>query len=419
MFKRSACFVFLVLLLCLTDCATQSDRVTLTIAGGATGKELELTITGTQRFMELNPNVRVNVRPSPQSNAGRLALYESLLAEESDEVDVLQIDVVWVGNFADSALDLTGLIPQSEINKHFDSGIRNNTVGGKLVAIPWFIDAPYLFYRTDLLAKYGYQEPPTTWDELEEMSMTITHGERQENFGFWGYLWQGSAYEGLTCDALEWQYSHGGGNFVDSDGVPNLTNPGSQAAFTRAASWIGRISPPQVLQFDEEDSRFMWQKGNAAFMRNWSHYYSRARSDSDIKDRFAVAPLPGGPAGRAGTLGGWQLMVSKFSKYPIEAAALVQFLTSAAEQKRRAIEGSYNPSLRSLYRDPEILAAVPFFEGFESVYSGLVARPSTLTGENYLDISDVYSQAVYDILNGAEPAKRLAEAEEAMKAILR
>ncbi len=175
-----------------------------------------------------------------------------------------------------------------------------------------------LYYRTDLLEKYGFDGPPATWDELEEMAKKIQEGERADNPDFWGFVWQGNAYEGLTCDALEWIKSSGGGSIVEPDGSISINNEAAVAALERAAAWIGEISPPGITGFLEEDSRRSWQAGNAAFMRNWPYAYSLGNADdSAIKGKFDVCPLPGAEAGMsAATLGGWQIAVSKYSANP-------------------------------------------------------------------------------------------------------
>ena len=67
------------------------------------------------------------------------------------------------------------------------------------------------------------------------MATKIQAGEKKANPNFWGYVWQGAAYEGLTCDALEWIYSHGGGTIVDNKGNVTVNNPQAIAALNMAA----------------------------------------------------------------------------------------------------------------------------------------------------------------------------------------
>lgn len=416
---RPRILLSLVLLLGLSiSCSTEPQRVTLAISGGALGTDLELTVDGTRRFMREHPGIRVVVTPTPRTNAERLDYYLKVLDEASDEVDVLQVDVVWTGILGDFALDLQGMVPAEEVARHFDSNIRNNQVNGRLVAMPWFADFPSLYYRTDLLTKYNFAGPPRTWEELERMAEVIQEGERKSgNLGFTGYVWQGRAYEGLTCNALEWQEAFGGGNFLTEDNVPNLHTPQALAAFQMASGWLGRISPREVLDFDEEDGRLVWQRGDAAFLRGWAMVYAQT-VQSGIGKVFGVAPLPAGPEGRASTLGGWQLMVSRYTRHPEAAVELVRFLSSPAEQKRRAVAGSYPPSIPELYRDPEVLKAAPLFEGFESAMEDLVVRPSARTGIAYDRISSIYSGAVHRILSGEDPEVVLPEAGSAMSEAL-
>src|SRR5205807_6350768 len=104
---------------------------------------------------------------------------------------------------------------------------------------------------------------------------------------------------------------------------------------------------------------------------------------SPVKDKVGVAALPRGEGADthpAATLGGFDLSVSKFSSHPAEAADLVLFLTSAAEQKRRAIKAGFHPTYPSLYSDKDILAANPFFASLADVFKNAVPRPSTVTG---------------------------------------
>ena len=158
----------------------------------------------------------------------------------------------------------------------------------------------------------------------------------------WGFVFQGNAYEGLTCDALEWVKSNGGGQIIEADGTISINNPKAAAALETAKSWVGTISPPGVLAYQEEESRGVWQTGNAVFMRNWPYAYALGNgADCAVKGKFDVTTLPAGDgegARSAATLGGWNLAVSKYSKNPDAAIELVKWIASPEMQKYRALK---------------------------------------------------------------------------------
>jgi len=159
-----------------------------------------------------------------------------------------------------------------------------------------------------------------------------------------------------------------------------------------------------VLSYAEEESRGVFQSGNAVFMRNWPYAWALANAaDSPVKGKVGVAVLPKGDgpdARNAAALGGQNLAVSRYSAHPNEAADLVHYLTSAEEQKRRALEGSFNPTLRSLYTDADTVAANPFYKDFLPIMESAVARPSTVTGRRYNQVSSAFVRTVHGALSG-------------------
>lgn len=382
-------------------------QTTITVAAGAVGQELELARASAARYMELNPDVTVTILETPDLADSRLGVYLQLFEAQSSDVDVYQIDVIWPGDLAEHFVDLYEYGARDVVDEHFPAIIGNNTVDGRLIGIPWFTDGGLLYYRTDMLEKYGFDGPPTTWVELTSMAQTIQDGERAAgDQDFWGFVWQGNSYEGLTCDAIEWVYSSNGGSIVSPEGVITINNPAAIAAVELGASWVGTISPAGVTSFGEEEARNMWQAGNAAFMRNWPYAYSLGNgADSAVAGLFDVSPLPAGDNGQpAAALGGWQLAVSKYSANPAVAADVALFMASYDEQKIRAVEGSYNPTIMALYQDADVLEAVPFFGDLFDVFINAVARPSTITSPNYAEVSRVFSSAVHSVLTGQETA---------------
>jgi len=387
------------------------EKIVITVAAGAVGQELELTREAAQRYMEAHPDVEVRVIDTPDLATDRYGLYLQFFEARRSDIDVYQIDVIWPGDLAEHLLDLYEFGAKEVVNEHFPAIIENNTVDGRLVGIPWFTDGGLLYYRTDLLEKYGL-EIPKTWAELEETAKIIQEGERAEGKeDFWGFVWQGNAYEGLTCNALEWIYSNGGGTIISPDGVINVNNPNTIEAIEMAARWVGTISPSGVTGFAEEDARSIFQSGNAAFMRNWPYAYALGQSEeSVIAGKFDVAPLPAGKSGHgAATLGGWQLAVSKYSNNSEIAADVALFMASHEEQKIRAIKGSFTPTIMVLYEDPEVLEATPFFATLYDVLINAVARPSTITAPSYNEVSTLFFRAVHSVLTGTKDATSALE----------
>ncbi|WP_445010159.1 ABC transporter substrate-binding protein [Vreelandella stevensii] len=376
----------------------------LTISCGAVGAELTLCQEGVRAWEEKTGH-RVDVVSTPNSSTERLSLYQQILSANSSDIDVMQIDVVWPGLLANHLLDLREVLGDDAAEGHFETIVVNNTIDDRLVAMPWFTDAGVLYYREDLLEKHGH-DVPTTWQALTETAREIQAAERAEgNSRMQGFVFQGRAYEGLTVNALEWVASFGGGTVVDNDGEVTINNERAAQALDLAASWVGDIAPEGVLNYTEEEARGVFQGGNAVFMRNWPYAWALAQSDdSDVRGKVGVVQLPaGGDEGQsAAGLGGWNLAVSRYSDNPELAADLVAFLTGEEEQKRRAIQASYNPTLDALYQDEEVLEAVPFFGTLYETFTNAVARPSAPTGDAYGRVSNAFFSTTHDVLSGSK-----------------
>ncbi len=400
--------------------ANHLEGVEISISCGAVGRELEICRSGVEAWAAMTEH-RVKVVSTPNSSTERFALYRQLLSVKSPDIDILQIDIVWPGMLGAHFEDISKYIEKDILQQHFPSIIEANRVKDRLVAAPWFTDVGILYYRSDLLKKYN-RPVPTTWEELERTARDIREAERKSgNKNIWGFVWQGRAYEGLTCNALEWIYSYGGGTIVAENGSITINNSKAAKSIAAAAKWIGTISPSGVLNYTEEEARSIFQSGNAVFMRNWPYAWALAQSEtSPVKGKIGIAALPkGGRDGfHTGALGGWQLAISKYSEHKEIAARLIAYLTSSEEQKRRAIKGAFNPTITSLYQDKDVLAANPFFSDLHRAFSSVVARPSMVTGKRYNRVSSEFYNSVHRVLSGKkEPKAILRELEKKLKRI--
>ncbi|MFH1805185.1 MAG: ABC transporter substrate-binding protein [Pseudomonadota bacterium] len=390
--------------------ADPSQAAKISISCGALGQELSLCREGVALWMAQTGH-EVSVISTPNSSTDRLALYQQILAARSSDIDVFQIDEIWPGVLGHHFMDLTPVMGDATTS-HFAATIGNNMQDGRLVAMPWFTDAGVLYYRKDLLEKYD-ASVPETWQDLTETAGRIQQAERAAgNERMWGHVFQGRAYEGLSCNALEWVVSYNGGSVVEADGEISINNDKAKEAIAMAAGWIGTITPDEVLGYAEEEARGVFQSGNSVFMRNWPYAWALLNAaDSSVRGRVGVAALPkGGADGRsAATLGGGQLSVSKYSENPEIAADLVKFLTSRDEQKRRAIKGAFRPTIAGLYEDEEILTANPFFGDLYETFVHAAPRPSTVTGTKYNQVSHQFWQAVHAALSGQVAVEQTIE----------
>jgi len=320
----------------------------------------------------------------------------------SDEYDIVMIDIVWVGELAAHLIDLTPYFNEEEIKEHQPRTINNNTtVDGKLVAIPWFDDFGLLYYRKDLLNAHGFG-PPDTWEQLEEMAAKIQQTQRDKGHrDFIGFAWQGAAYEGLTCNALEWIASRGGydpgtNHISDLQIVVEALDRARVWSQGSDAKGSGRISLG-VVDDKEEESLSRFNSGDAAFLRMWSSAFARLKQ---AKVPFDVAPLPSAKDHkRVGMVGGWQLAVPKYSRHPYVAVEFIRYLTSPEVQSWRALKSTFLPTIDRVANEPEVQKQLSsLYKVRSNPQLTMITRPSSRLGLNYDEASECFRRVVHRAL---------------------
>jgi trehalose/maltose transport system substrate-binding protein len=343
--------------------------------------------------------IKVDLVPHPAASDASYAQLARAFSSKSSKPDVMMLDVTWPGAFAPYLVNLKPALGKAS-KLHAQGIIQNDTIGGKLIAFPWFGDFGILYYRTDLLKKYGYSAPPKTWSQLFAMAQKIQTGEQKTNKNFYGFVFQGSAYEGLTCDALEWVASAGGGHFIDG-GKVTINNKNARTILDAMRTQIGKITPRGVTSYNEDGARIPFDNGDAAFMRNWPYAYSLSQATgSAVKGKFAVTVLPHGSKGTSvGTVGGWQLGVSKYSKHKGAAIELVRYLASPSVQKFDAIFNTNVPTIPAVARIKAVVKTNPYLTPAIANVAR-VTRPSKYLKASYNEGSKDIYQGISQILNG-------------------
>jgi trehalose/maltose transport system substrate-binding protein len=385
------------------------------------GDNIGLTHTRDLKFAAKfthDTGIKVKVEPHPAASTDAYSQLARLFSSHSSSADVVMMDVVWPGAFAKYLVDLRPALGKAA-KQHLKVLVDNGTVGGKLVAMPWFSDYGILYYRTDLLKKYGYKSPPTTWSQLGSMAKKIQAGERSSNPNFYGFVWQGKAYEGLTCDALEWIASSGGGHYIDN-GKVTINNAKAASILNTVRGWVGTIAPRGVTTYQETEALNAFDAGDAAFLRNWPYAYSVSQgADSKVKGKFGVTVLPhSGKNASVATAGGWMLGVSKFSKHRGAAIEWVRYLQSAGANKFTAIFSSNPPTIASVASDKAVVKANPWLKPSIAKVQRVV-RPTRYLKANYQQGSTIIFQGLNRIENGADAKSVLPGVASQLKRVLK
>jgi len=397
----------LLLALAVLSCSKTAPRLTFWVGGAP--QEVDFWESLIDDF-ENRTGLKVEVIRQPSATEQRKQGLVLALGARQPDPDLFVMDIVWVSQFIRSDwlsplngyFDEGGLRPADYFENIVDSVDRYD---GQYFALPAFLDVGVLYYRTDLLSRYGFKDPPATWEDLLRQAVGIQQAERRRNPNFNGFVWQGAQYEGLVCTLLEFARSHGGG--FQRNGRLDLNQGENRAALTFMQDLIHKhgISPANTYtEMREEEVRQAFQRGNALFERNWLYAWRlHQRDGSAVQGKVGLAALPH-TAGRAGaaTLGGWHLGISKHSDAKAQAWRLAAFLLSKEVQKKMLLRLGWYSCRKDVYRDPEMRAKVDHIDLLQNIVAHAVSRPSR---PYYDQVSRVIQRHANDCLAGKTDAR--------------
>jgi multiple sugar transport system substrate-binding protein len=410
----------LILGMLLGGCGKEESPLTFAVGGAPS--EVDYWEQLIHEF-EAQRGIRVKILRQPtDTDLRRQSLFTPLQAKKKDP-DVFLMDVIWVAQFAASGW-LAPLDPY--LGENF-SGAKilfqpvseqTDRYRGQWIALPIYVDCGILYFRKDLLARYGC-DPPETWEGLLRCAKFVQEEERKKNPLFYGFVWQGSQYEGLVCNFLEFISSNGGG-ILDPDGKIRINREENRQALTFMQDLIHRyrISPPNTFtEMKEEEVRTYFQSGNALFERNWPYAWKlHNRDGSPVRGKVGVKILPGFQGnGSAAALGGWHIGMSAYSDKKEEAGRLIHYLFARPAQKKMALNLGWNPGRKDLYEDPELKREMPHLKVLKKALESSVSRPSL---PYYTQISEMIQIYVNAALAGEmPPAEALQKAQKELEKI--
>ena len=300
---------------------------------------------------------------------------------KSPECDIFYADDVWTAEFASQKwiYDLTPYV-QERASEFVPATLETVKYADKRWGVPKQTNAGFLYYRTDQVAS-----APATWQDV--------YAEAEAKGGI---AYQGAAYEGLTVNFLELAFAAGGKVLSDDGKKSEINSPENLKALQLMVDGIKNGAVPKaVTTYMEEPARRAFEAGRVTYMRNWPYAFSLGNDAPKVKGKFEVAPFPSWEGGgKAGILGGHNLVISAFSKNPGGSLKLIDFLTSEEVETQDAAEFSLAPTLTVTYDDPAVTKALPFAAELKQAVEQAKSRP----------VSPVYtqiSQAIYKNVNAA------------------
>lgn len=394
----------------------------LSIASAAGAQTLKVHVGGQQRpdvmrqifrIYEWETGQKIVMETGDAASDVQHQTLSRLLTAKDSSFDILLIDSVRPAQYAAAGwlepLDASLGPARADLLKRYLPGyLEAATINGKLMALPGFADALFLYYRTDLLQKYGLQ-PPATWEALISAARTVLTGEQTPTLV--GFSFQGGKTESTTCSFLV-PFWEKGGSFPAAQGKLTLSGPAGRDALQFLADLsvkhglTGTVSPATTTS---EDTRQQFAVGNLVFAQLWGYGWSLFEAEgSPVRGKVGILPLPAFSGGKSATcLGGWYWSVSAFSKNKAAAAALVQWLSGPRIAKELALRASVLPALPEVYQDAEVLAALPWLRQVPPILQNGRVRPAS---PRYAEISDIIQTGVSSVLTGQKtPDAALAE----------
>jgi multiple sugar transport system substrate-binding protein len=354
-------------------------------------------------YTKRNPNVKVEVEVGGATSEAQQQYLNTVLASKDSALDLMLIDVIrpaqWAAaGWAEPLDSYLGADKGKILPTYLKAYAEANQVNGKLIALPYFADSQFLYYRKDLLEKYK-RPVPKTWDDMMETAKIIMDGEKNPQMQ--GFSTAGAPIEGTVCTYLVPLW--GMGSDLTKDGKLNLDTPEARQPF----QLYGRMKqagvlPKNIAEIPTDRIRVDFQAGNVVFAQTWGYVWNRVENDADtkVKGKVGVTVLPADKGGKGATcIGGWQVAVSAFSKNKAEAVKFARYLSSPEVSKQQAILASHLPVFPQVYKDPEVLKANPWFAEALPVVDAAKSRPVT---PRYTEVSDIIRSNMNAYLAGTK-----------------
>jgi multiple sugar transport system substrate-binding protein len=350
---------------------------------------------------------RLEITPLPaDADQQREQLVRRLAARDSD-IDIIGMDVIWTAEFAEAGWILpweeavAGRATEGRIPATVESAIYKE----RLWAAPFTTNTQLLWYRTDRV-----KTPPKTWTEMINMA---------EALGESGMIQaQGERYEGLTVFFTSLLASAGGAVLGPKGGLSLQGAPTRKALQIMKRLAASPAAGPALSTAREDQARLGFETGKPSFMINYTFVWPSARKNApELAAHMGWTRWPAVAEDRPSrvTIGGINLGIGAYSRYPDFAFQAAGCVASADSQRLTARRGGLPPTTEALYDDPVVRRTFPFADLLRATLKDAVQRAQTPV---YNDISLAISRTLHP-MKDIEPDSDVDALREAVRRALR
>jgi multiple sugar transport system substrate-binding protein len=351
---------------------------------------------------------RIKVKPidlpfTKFSTNERKELLARSLRSKSDKLDIFAIDLIWSARFARWAHSLDSYFSKSDLQNILPTSLFTCYYKDSLIALPIYVDIGLMYYRKDLIAELPNSEgierklkDSITWKEFIKLGEMFMPEKNPL------YLFPADNFEGLVCSFIEILLYKNPEFFTSGriDWQSKEIRNSMQFLFDLIHTY--KITPLDVTEFKDNSSYNYYVNNDGVFLRGWPSFmkdYKNLLRSEKIDTLLESAALPHFENTQShSVIGGWNIMLSKFSENKEEAVEFIKFLLREESQKTLYKYGAYLPVLSSIYLDEEFLKVYPELEYNKQLLDKGVHRPFL---ENYTKISDVVSFYTKQVLKGS------------------
>ncbi|MGB9613455.1 MAG: sugar ABC transporter substrate-binding protein, partial [Candidatus Margulisiibacteriota bacterium] len=294
-------------------------------------------------------------------------------ATSGDVPDLVQLGSTWVSAIAamgaledlskEAIASLGG--PQAFVPVAWQTtGVEKS---GKTNAIPWFVDARALFYRTDALAKAKLTAKDLdTWDSFKAALKKLNDADLVFDDQPMAPLGIAGKNDWNVIHSLAPWIWMAGGDFLSPDRKKCILD--SDEALQGIMYYIGLVKegyvPPEYLELNTAQVSGNFNSGACAMYFDGPYEIKTltrpasegGAGDSPAAKNFALAGYPKGPKGRFTFVGGSTLAIFKQSKNKAEAFEVIKYLTSKGPQVEYAKASGFLPARKEAFEDPYFTA---------------------------------------------------------------